>query len=224
VTTSPRVLVGEDDPRIGAQVVSGLLREGFDATLASDGEQGRAWLLDHAFDLVVLDIMLPGADGFSLLEAWEGRTSVPVVVLTARTDLEDRLRSFALGAVDFLVKPFFLEELVARIRARLGARAVEPARIVALGGCEVDLDAREVRRDGASVGLTAHEFNVLATMVAARGRAFSREQLAAKALPDRGDRLDRTVDSHISRIRRKLASDGALLRTVFGVGYRVDAE
>lgn len=222
MTASSRILVVEDDPRIGAQVVSGLIREGFDATLASDGDQGRTRLLGEAFDLVVLDIMLPGADGFSILETWEGRSSVPVIVLTARTDLEDRLRSFALGAVDFLVKPFYLEELVARIRARLGARAIEPTRVVRLGACDVDLDARDVRREGMSLGLTAHEFNVLSTLLMSRGRAFSREQLARKALPERGERLDRTVDSHISRIRRKLGDDGALVRTVFGVGYRVD--
>lgn len=220
----PRILVIEDDPRIGAQVVSGLLREGFDATLAPDGDQGRAWLFEDDYDLVVLDLMLPGTDGFEILETWEGRSSVPVIVLTARTDLEDRLQSFALGAVDFLVKPFYLEELVARIRARIGARAVEPARVVALGACELDLDARDVRRHGTSLGLTAHEFNVLATLVTARGRAFSREQLAAKALPDRGERLERTVDSHISRIRRKLGDEAELVRTVFGVGYRIDAE
>jgi len=223
MTASSRILVVEDDPQIGAQVVSGLIREGFDATLANDGDQGRRWLLEEAFDLVVLDLMLPSTDGFTILESWEGRSSVPVIVLTARTDLEDRLRSFALGAVDFLVKPFYLEELVARIRTRLGARAVEPARVLPLGTCDVDLDAREVRRDGTSLGLTAHEFNVLGTLITARGRAFSREQLAAKALPEREERLERTVDSHISRIRRKLGEDGALLRTVFGVGYRIDA-
>ncbi|MEM6926274.1 MAG: response regulator transcription factor [Myxococcota bacterium] len=224
MTVSSRILVIEDDPRIGAQVVSGLIREGFDATLASDGDQGRSWLFDESVDLVVLDIMLPGADGFSILESWEGRSSVPVIVLTARTDLEDRLRSFALGAVDFLVKPFYLEELVARIRTRLGARQVEPSRVIEIGTCAIDLDARDVRRDGASLGLTAHEFNVISTLAMSRGRAFSREQLATKALPERGDRLERTVDSHISRIRRKLGPDGAMVRTVFGVGYRIDAE
>ncbi|MEN0063595.1 MAG: response regulator transcription factor [Myxococcota bacterium] len=223
MSAASRILVIEDDPRIGAQVVSGLIREGFDATLAADGALGKERFREEPFDLVVLDLMLPGSNGFEILRTWEGRTSVPVIVLTARTDLEDRLQSFALGAVDFLVKPFFLEELVARIRARLGVRATEPTRVLELGACAVDLDARDVRREGTSLGLTAHEFNVLATLVTAPGRAFSREQLAAKALPEDSERLERTVDSHISRIRKKLGPDGALVRTVFGVGYRIDA-
>ncbi len=217
-----RILVVEDDPQIGAMVVSGLIRHGFDAVLAADGDEGAALHPHERFDLVVLDLMLPGQDGFTLLEAWAGRSSVPVIVLTARSDLEDRLRSFALGAIDFLPKPFFLEELLVRIRARLGLRAPRPRQALEVGDCTVDLDARDVQRGGASVGLTAHEFNVLAVLVTNPGRAFTRAQLVERALPEGGERLERTVDSHVSRIRRKLGRDGEKVRTVFGVGYRYD--
>lgn len=218
-----RILVVEDDPQIGPEVVSGLIREGFDAVLAADGDRAAGLLRGDPFDLVVLDLMLPGLGGFELLEIWEGRTSVPVIVLTARRDLEDRLRSFELGAVDFLPKPFFFEELLMRIRIRLGLRTVDrPRRTESIGRCEVDLDGREVLRDGVSVGLTAHEFNLLAVLVGQPGRAFTRDLLAERALPENGMRLDRTVDTHISRIRRKLGDDGQAIRTVFGVGYRFD--
>ena len=220
-----RILVVEDDPRIGPQLVAGLLKHGYDAVLAADGPSGRSLLLDEPFDLVVLDLMLPGADGFQLLEAWRSRSSVPVVVLTARTGLEDRLRSFELGAVDWLPKPFFLEELLVRIRTRLGRTAVVARRTAALADCLVDLDARAVRREEQELPLTAHEFNVLAVLVEHPGRAFTRAQLAERALPEDGDRRDRTVDSHVSRIRRKLGPAAAeRLRTVFGVGYRLDLD
>ncbi len=217
-----RILVVEDDPGIGPRLVAGLIQHGYDAVLAADGPTGRALALEDRFDLVVLDLMLPGEDGFALLEAWRGRTSVPVVVLTARTGLDDRLRSFDLGAVDYLPKPFFLEELLVRIRTRLGRRPAPERRSVPLGTCLVDLDARAVTRDGADLGLTAHEFNVLAALVEAPGRAFTRAQLAERALPHGGERLDRTVDTHVSRVRRKLGADADALKTVFGVGYRLD--
>lgn len=220
-----RILVVEDDPSIGSQLVSGLIREGFDATLAADGATARTAFSQSDYDLVLLDLGLPDHDGFSLLDAWRSRSSVPVIVLTARTELSARLRSFELGATDWLPKPFFLEEVVARIHTRLGHRPKHAAVRIALHDCEVDLDARMVRRGGDDLGLTAHEFNVLAVLVAHPGRAFTRSQLAERALPDGGERLDRTVDSHISRIRRKLGPEGAAqLRTVFGVGYRLDLE
>lgn len=216
-----RILVVEDDPRIGGSVVAGLIREGFDAVLATTGAEGAALFEATRFDLVVLDLVLPERTGIELLKAWEGRSSVPVVVLTARTDLEDRLRVFELGAVDFLPKPFYLEELLVRIRARLGVRGdPTPHRVVHFGDCELDQDARQVRRKGEDVGLTANEFNVLWVLVSAPGRAFTRGQLAERALPEDGSRLDRTIDTHVYRIRRKLGDAGDQLQTVFGVGYR----
>lgn len=218
-----RILVVEDDPRIGGSVVAGLIRAGFDAVLAADGCAGATLLANETFDLVVLDLMLPGRSGFELLRAWEGRHSVPVVVLSARTDLEDRLRVFELGAVDFLPKPFYVEELLVRIRARLGATpAAVPRQVLTFEGCELDRDARQARLDGVDLGLTTHEFNVLWVLAAAPGRAFTRSQLAERALPEDGERLERTVDSHVYRIRRKLGHAGGRLQTVFGVGYRWD--
>ena len=219
-----RILVVEDDIAIGPQIVAGLIREGFDAILAADGRTGRKLAASEGFDLVVLDLMLPGEDGFSLLEAWRFRATFPVIVLTARTGLDDRLHSFELGASDWLSKPFFLEELVARIRVRLGlSAAVERRRTAEVGGCTVDLDARRVHRMGELVELTAAEFAVLELLVESPSRAFTRAQIAARALPDGGERVERTVDTYVYRLRRKLGPAFATqLRTIVGVGYRLD--
>lgn len=219
-----RILVIEDDPPIAAGVVRGLTHAGFAVELASDGDRGAALGLSGEFALAVLDLMLPGQGGFEVLEQWRGRSSTPVIVLTARTDLDARLRAFELGAVDYLPKPFWIEELVARIRARLRISAEAPTRSVRWDDAVLDLDARTVTLAGAPVALTAHEFNVLAYMVERPGRAVTRPQLAEAALPASGDRSDRTVDSHIARIRRKLGKPAGLrVATVWGIGYRFDA-
>ncbi len=214
-----RVLVVEDDPQIGPKVVSGLRRAGLDAVLAADGHVAQS-MLGEAWSVIVLDLMLPGVDGFTLLEQWRHRTSAPIIVLTADTRLEARLQSFELGAVDWLPKPFFMEELVARIRTRLGmGPAPTPRRRVALGATVLDLDRRQVLRDEEVLPLTAHEVNLLELLVTNADRAFSRQQLAERALPADGSRSPRTVDSHISHLRRKLGDDGTRLETVYGIGY-----
>lgn len=223
-TADTRILVIEDDPPIAAGIVRGLTHVGFSVELAADGERGAALGLAEPFALTVLDLMLPGQGGFEVLGLWQGRTSTPVIVLTARTDLDARLRAFSLGAVDYLPKPFWIEELVARIRARLRLTAPTPGRAVRWDDIVLDLDARTVQVAGAPLALTAHEFNVLAYMVERPGRPVTRRQLAEATLPAGGDRSDRTVDSHIARIRRKLGRPGgARLATVWGIGYRFDA-
>ncbi len=146
-----------------------------------------------------------------------------MVVLTARTELEDRLRCFELGAVDYLPKPFWMEELLARIRARLRVREQTQPREVAWADVIVDLDARRATRGGEDLGLTASEFNLLAYLLERPGRAMSRAQIARSTLTADDAVDDRTVDSHVARIRRKLgkpASDA--IRTVWGIGYRFD--
>jgi len=217
----PRVLVVEDDPGIGPQVVSGLLRAGLDATLAADGLAAKDLMsCGTDWSVVVLDLMLPDLDGFELLEQWQHRSSAPVIVLTADTRLPARLRSFELGAVDWIPKPFFMEELVARIRTRLGQGPTPAARrLLPLVDAVMDLDRRQVLRDGQPLSLTAHEFNLLAVLVTHAERTYTRQQLADSALPTDGARSARTVDSHVSHLRQKLGSDAAQLVTVYGVGY-----
>ena len=172
--------------------------------------------------LVVLDLNLPGPSGFDLLAAWRERSRVPVVVLTARTELEARIRSFGLGAADYLAKPFWIEELTARIRARLGLDG-GPRRVIAWDDVVLDLAARSVHRKGVGpVPLTPHELNVLAYLAERPGRALTRAQIAEYVLPPNQDRADRNVDCHVARIRRKLGPAGQHLRTAWGTGYRFE--
>jgi two-component system OmpR family response regulator len=218
-----RLLVAEDDLNALQGILSGLRRAGFTVDAVTHGFDAVERALAGSYDLMVLDLMLPGCSGFDVLEALHGRTSTPVLVLSARSELPARLRSFELGAVDYLPKPFFVEELVARVRARLGLRE-QTRRVVQVGGVEVDLDGRRAARRGVDLGLTGHEFNVLAWLIERPGRAVSREQLVERALGADGGQLDRTVDSHVSRVRRKLGAEGAQIRTVWGIGYRYDPE
>lgn len=220
VEQKPRILVVEDDLKIVQGLVSGLHREGFDITVAMDGDEGASLVLSGRFDAVVLDLMLPGRSGFEILEALSGRSSLPVLVLSARTELDARLRSFELGAVDYLPKPFFIEELVARLRSRLALREDGPRRILSIDTVQVDLDARVASRGGADLNLTAVEFNVLAWLVERPGRAVSRQQLADNTLPEDSNPSRRTVDSHVSRVRKKLGAEGDRIETVWGIGYR----
>jgi len=220
----PRILVVEDDLKVVEGLINGLRRAGFDITVAMDGDDAANQVVTGTFDLIVLDLMLPGRSGHDVLTAMSGRVSTPVVVISARTELEARLTSFDLGAVDFVPKPFWIEELVARIRSRLDVREASQHRTRRLGGLQLDLDARHVSRDGSDLGLTHHEFNILAWLVQRPNRPVSRRQLAENTLGEDGAQLERTVDSHVSRIRNKLGPDAVHLRTVWGVGYAFDPE
>jgi two-component system OmpR family response regulator len=223
---APRILVIEDDPPVAAGLVRGLRAAGFAVELATDGTTGARLAVAGGVDAVLLDLMLPGLSGFEVLEALHGRASAPpVIVLTARVELDDRLRAFGLGAADFVPKPFWIEEIVARLRARVpGAAPARPARTIAWADVVVDLDARTLRVAGELVALTRVELDLLAYLVERPGRAVPREQLsrAVAVVDDREDRDERTVDSHVSRLRRKLGAAAAAIATVWGIGYRFD--
>ncbi|MCB9762756.1 MAG: response regulator transcription factor [Alphaproteobacteria bacterium] len=218
----PHILVVEDDVGLAASLVKGLKAAGFRVTLANRGDTAAEAFERDPPDLVVLDLMLPGRSGVSLLEAWRGTSSVPVIVLTARRELDDRLRCFQLGAEDFMPKPFWMEELLARVRARLRQREDAPRRVLTWADVALDLDARRVLRGEEDLGLTRKELDVLAWLAERPGRAVSRGQLAEGALGDPGLN-HRTVDGHITRIRSKLGEvAGAHIFTVWGVGYRFE--
>lgn len=216
-----RILVVEDEPEIAAHVVAGLKRAGHEVVLDTRGDTAAERPLQELFDLVVLDVNLPGRSGFELLEMWRNRLGAPIIVLTARTGLEDRLAAFDSGAVDFVSKPFFVEELQARIRTRLNTREEDAPDVVTWADVQLDRRARRVRRGGADVGLTKHEFNVLLFLVNRRGRAIARAHLAEETLSVDADATGRSVDSHVARLRKKLgAAAAAAIRTVWGIGYR----
>ena len=205
---------------MAAGIVRGLRGAGLDVELSTDGNDGTRRLLADRYDIVVLDLMLPGQSGFEVLEQVKHRAPVPVIVLTARTDLPDRLKAFELGAADFMAKPFWIEELVARIRSRLRLGDDLPKRVVRWEGVALDLDARTATVDGQFAPLTPTEFAVLAFLVERKGRAVSRTVLAEQALASLEEPDARTVDSHVARLRKKLGPGAVAIATVWGIGYR----
>jgi DNA-binding response OmpR family regulator len=209
---------------MAAGMVRGLRAAGFEVELSTSGPDGERRILSQQYDVVVLDLMLPEANGFEVLERVRHRAPVPVIVVTARTDLPDRLRAFDLGAADFVTKPFWIEELVARIRSRLRLADALPKRVVRWEGVALDLDARTAVVDGRPAALTPTEFAVLAFLVERRGRAVSRGVLAEQALASLEEPDARTVDSHVARLRKKLGAGATAIATVWGIGYRFATE
>jgi DNA-binding response OmpR family regulator len=215
-----KLLVAEDDSAVASNLVRGLTAKGFTVELATDGLLARVALTRFAPDLVVLDLMLPALSGLELLEQLSGKPHPPIIVLTARTDLKERVRCFELGAADYLPKPFFLEELVARIHARLQRRPEAPRRVVNFADVELDLDQRTVTVEKEPISLTRHEFDLLAYLLERPNRAVTREDLSERALSGLDAPEPRTIDSHIARVRKKLGDAGTRIATVWGIGYR----
>ena len=220
-----RVLLVEDDESLGTQVVAGLRSAGYDVEWVTRGDD--AMTADFAsFSLVILDLMLPGAHGFDVLKALRmDHHHVPVLVLSARHDAADKVRGLELGADDYLTKPFWPEELLARVRARLRRPALaESGHTVEIGSLLIEVDGRVVSVDGSRVDLTRVEFDLVAALARRPGTAVSRRWLAEHVLDPTRDGGERTLDVHISRVRKKLGTAGRLLATVWGIGYRLDDE
>jgi len=219
-----RLLLVEDDHALAAGLVRGLREHGFEVELLTTGGDVVRHALSGQHALIVLDLMLPEQSGFEILEQLQHRSSPPVIVLTARSELDDRLKSFALGAVDYVGKPFWIEELVARVRARLGLGAGPPEakRVLTFGALAIDLDAHVVTIDDQPIKLTRTEHDVLAYLAQRPGRAVPRSQLVAQVLPTLDGSDARTVDAHVTRIRKKLGAHGARIATVWGIGYRFE--
>jgi two-component system OmpR family response regulator len=223
----PTVLVVEDEPGIVDFLQRGLQAEGFAVESTGDGVEGERRALQESFDLVVLDMMLPGRDGLEVLAAVRhAKPGLPVIVLTARGEVQDRIAGLETGAVDYLVKPFSLAELVARIRAqlRVAAQASAQASTTLRGAdIEVDLLTRKVRRGGEPVLLSTTEFELLAYLVRHCGQVVSREQLLSAVWGYEHDPETNVVDVYVGYLRRKLRrpDSPAPIFTVRAVGYRL---
>jgi len=215
-----RILVVEDDPAIGDSLARGLTRAGYEVEQVRDGPTGRDRALGGGHDLLILDLGLPGLDGERILEAIQREGRPPTLVVSARPGPDPRVRAFQRGAVDFVPKPFWLEEVVARVAARL-APSEAPRRRLTFAEVVIDVDAHEVSVEGAPVELTPSEYAILLALAQRPGRAMTRRQLVEVALPEDADPLERTVDSHVTRIRKKLGASGAWVETVWGAGYRL---
>ncbi len=220
----PLICVIEDEEVIASAVAARLRAEGFSVEVANDGHAGVALCERVRPDLVVLDLMLPGIDGLEVCRRVQRDRQVPVLMLTARAEESDLLVGLAVGADDYVTKPFSPRELVARVRAllrRVERRPAPPGDTVFVGELEIDPAARLVRLSGEIVHLTPTEFDLLVLLSARPGVVFSREQLLAEVWGWRDGSGQRTVDSHVRGLRRKLGPD--LVRTVHGVGYALES-
>lgn len=220
---SLRALLIDDDLRLGDLLESYLGDQGVDLETAPDGHKGLDALGRGTYDLVLLDVMMPGIDGLEVLRRIRAKSAIPVIMLTARGDEADRVVGLELGADDYVPKPFSPRELLARIRAVL--RRTQPeatSERIAIRGVEVDVAARSARVDGASIELTGLELDILVALMRRAGRVVPRDALLSEAGRDDVFVNERTVDVHISHLRKKLGDDPrapALIRTVRGVGY-----
>jgi DNA-binding response OmpR family regulator len=220
------ILVIEDEPGIVDFLERGLRAHGFDVSSAPDGVSGTEKALTESVDLVVLDMMLPERGGLEVLATLrEAKPTLPVIVLTARGAVEDRVTGLDAGAVDYLTKPFSLTELAARIRAQLRVASQAPPTIIRAGDIDVNLLTREVRCDGELVRLSTTEFELLVYLVSNRGRVLSREQILRAVWGYEYDPGTNVVDVYIGYLRRKLrqGEHKPPIVTVRSVGYRFDA-
>jgi len=216
-----KILLVEDDARLGPQIREYLEREGYETVLLRDG--GEALVTSPAgFDLLILDLMLPGAHGLDVLKRLRTHSDLPVLILSARNETTDKVRALGLGADDYVTKPFWPEELLARVKARMRRPILQRSDVVTLGALAIDLGARRVSVEGQPVELTRVEFDLLAALARRPGAAVTRAWLAENVLDPEREGGERTLDVHVSRLRRKLGPCGRTIATVWGVGYRLE--
>lgn len=223
-----RILLVEDEKNIRDAVAAYLERAGYWVTPAADGQEAVDAFSLHQFDLVILDLMLPRLPGEKVCRIIRDTSDVPIIMLTAKGEVEDRIVGLELGADDYLIKPFSPRELVARVRALLRRAHIdsEPQReVLDFGGLTIDLNGHKVLVNDEEVDLTASEFKLLTTLSRYPGRAYSRMELVEKVLGYDFEGYERTIDSHVKNLRAKIGDDPRNPRwiyTVHGVGYRFE--
>ena len=222
-----KILVVEDEKQIAGFVRNGLEEQGFTVDVCDNGNDGYVLATTQSYDVIVLDIMLPGRDGLSILRNLrKQKNAVPVIVLTARTELDERIEGLNLGADDYLTKPFYVEELIARVHAVARRASGEQLSILQTGDLTVNLITREVNRGGRPITLTTREFSLLEYLLRSPGRVYTRTQILEHVWGYDFDPSTNLVDVHIQRLRKKLAGTDSdpLIETVRGVGYRLRKE
>ncbi len=222
-----RILVVDDDKEVVRLMRAYLEQSGYDVLVAYNGETAVHTLRREKPDLVLLDLMLPDRDGWDitrLVRSDVTLSSIPIIMLTARVDDTDKIVGLEMGADDYVTKPYNPREVVARVRARLRSPGAAPPALLQIGGLEMDLRRREVKVDGRSIELTPTEFNLLQVLLEQAGYVFTRSELIRKGLGTDYEGIDRTLDSHIRNLRRKIELDPknpTYIQTVYGVGYRL---
>jgi len=217
------ILLVDDDTELTSLLSEFLQREGFTVSAEHEGNRGLERASEPGVDLVVLDVMLPGLDGFEILKRLRAVSKVPVMMLTARGEDVDRIIGLELGADDYLPKPFNPRELVARIRAvlrRYEPRPAAPSSRVEVGTVVLDPGTREVTVSGKPVELTTFEFDILELLMRNAGRVLSRDALMENFYNRKATPFDRSIDMHISHLRKKLENGDSLIKTIRGVGYQ----
>ena len=224
-----KVLLIEDETKIAEFVVKGLSAAGYDVMHVDDGERGLAAVQDAAHDLVILDVMLPKLNGFDLLhQARTAGVTTPVIILSAKVDLPDRLMGFEMGADDYLPKPFFVEELVARIKAVMQRKLPEQVQQISLSHLTLDVVSHKVQWFDVTAVLSQREFSLLAFLMRSPGHIFSRQQILKHVWEINFDPETNVVDVCVRRIKRKLergrSGPASPIESVRGVGYRLRLE
>lgn len=218
-----RILIAEDEPRIAAFIEKGLRSNGFTSSVATDAQQTLAMVLSHEFDLLIMDLGLPGKDGLQILEELRGQgEQIPIIILTARDDIHDKVAGLEGGADDYMTKPFQFAELLARVRLRLRSNYLPKAQeetVLTTGEVTLDLLTRQVHVKGQLVELSAREFTLAETLLRHPGQVMSRERLLSHVWGYDYDPGSNIVDVYIGYLRKKLGSD--LIETVRGMGYRL---
>lgn len=221
-TKSYSILLVEDDTELSGMMEEFLSSQNIALSAAHSGLDGLERALEGRFDLVILDVMLPEMDGFEVLRHLRRRSTVPVIMLTARTEHEDKIRGLNLGADDYLAKPFSPDELLARVNAvlrRVGRGSPLKVESLEASGVRVNPRTREVFLDGEPVEITSIEFEILEVLVRSAGHVVSRDDLARLLYNRQANPLERALDVHVSHLRKKLECSRELIRTIRGVGY-----
>ena len=222
------LLVAEDDAALGAALLELLRDEGFEVELCDRGDDALAMASDHPYDLVVLDVMLPGLDGFAAVAAMRRRgLAVPVMMLTAKDGVIDRVKGLNAGADDYLVKPFAAPEFIARVRALLRRAGADfaAANTLTAGGAALDLQTRELLAGGEATPLPPKEAALLELLMRHRGQVLTRAQIMARLWGYEGDILENTLETYVSKLRQRLEREGCpAIQTVRGIGYRLQTD
>ena len=215
-----RILIAEDEPRLAAFLEKGLRAQGFTTTVVTHGAKASAMAQDHEFDLLVLDLGLPGKDGTEVLrEVRASGQRMPVIILTARDDVSDKVGGLEGGADDYVTKPFKFEELLARIRARLREQPEPEQTVLEAGGVTLDMRGRRASVEGRTIELSAREYTMLEVLMRHAGQVLSREQLLSHVWGYTHDPGSNVVDVYVGYLRKKLGPD--VIETARGMGYRL---